>query len=95
MKKTALFFLNTSLQEIRGSIMPWRETVHTDTVQADLESPRECASICLISKRICTNLENWEVTSDYEFSLHLLSTLSLSFPKIYQKQHQKIHGKQQ
>lgn len=60
-----------------------------------LESPGKRASICLICTRICITLENWDVSSDYEFSLQLLSTLSLSFPKIHQKQHQKLCWKQQ
>ena len=37
--------------------MPWREGIEIETIQADLGQPRECSSVCLISKRIFTNLE--------------------------------------
>lgn len=43
----------------------------------DLEGPRECASIFLISKRIFTNLENWGISSDYKVSLHFFLFLFL------------------
>lgn len=46
-----------------------------DTIQAYLEPPRECSSIPLVPKRICTNSEKQEVISDYRFSLHLLFTI--------------------